>query len=1050
MADANIFFPTLPHLNFNLNLSRMKKLFLFFVLFVLAGASTLWAQTKVITGTVTSATEGEGAIPGVSVFVKGTTIATSTDVNGRYSLTVPEDATTLVFSFIGMKQQEVNIAGRSVVNCVMESDVVGLSEVVVTALGIKREKREITYQTQKVDNAELAAAQPTRAASALAGKVAGLQINVQDNSVNPSTQIILRGLRSISSDNQALVVIDGVIASLGAFDDLNPNDIADLSILKGATAAALYGSNAANGAIVVTTKKGQAGEKITVGLISSYTAEKVAYMPKFQSEYGTGWEGAYDAVENTNWGPRFDGTLRQIGPTFRDGTYQAVPYAPVKDNLLAFFNTGNNFNNTVYLSGSHETSKFYISVGDQRATGIVPDDSYQRNTVRVNASKKVGNVELSLNSSYFKDETDVVGGTIGDQDRPLYWFLLNTSANIPLERYSDWRNDLYASPDGYYNAYYQNPYWAVGTNRNNQKSNRLNGNVQASWDPFNWLNVTGRIGTNTYWSSGKNWRAAQTYDSFLQPSAGAVSSFVTDSESQSTTIIEDLLLTGTFEFGNFSLKSILGASNYNYIYRSSSIRADNLSIPDFYDISNGTGTPTVSADASQEVTFGFFGDFTLGYGDFLFFNFSGRNDWTSTLAEGNNNYFYPGFGVSFVLTDAIDALKNNNILSYAKLTASNSTVYNDLSPYAINERYSKHSAFPYGPVNGFVLSSTAVDANIKKEKLNTTELGANLGLFQSRVMIDASYFMTKTTDLITYTTPSRASASTSFLTNIGSLKGSGWELSLGGSLINAKNLTWDLSLNYSTETTIVEEIYEGLDEVAVGAWAQYGVYAIVDMDYPQLKANTYVRDPQGRLVIDPATGFPQTNAALEPMGRTTPKHIIGLNTALKAFGFTLSTTIDYRTGHVFYAQGQDAMEFTGRSMESVSANRQDFVIPNSVIETSPGVYVENTNIPIQNGRQSYWTDTYNDVKENYVIDATAFKIRELALTYNLPSNIIRNTPLQKVSIGLIARNLYTLLPAENAFSDPEFNNSNSNTIGVGGYFQMPPTRSFGVNLNIEF
>ncbi len=1052
MADANIFFPTLPHLNFNLNLSRMKKLFLFFVLFVLAGASTLWAQTKVITGTVTSATEGEGAIPGVSVFVKGTTIATSTDVNGRYSLTVPEDATTLVFSFIGMKQQEVNIAGRSVVNCVMESDVVGLSEVVVTALGIKREKREITYQTQKVDNAELAAAQPTRAASALAGKVAGLQINVQDNSVNPSTQIILRGLRSISSDNQALVVIDGVIASLGAFDDLNPNDIADLSILKGATAAALYGSNAANGAIVVTTKKGQAGEKITVGLISSYTAEKVAYMPKFQSEYGTGWEGAYDAVENTNWGPRFDGTLRQIGPTFRDGTYQAVPYAPVKDNLLAFFNTGNNFNNTVYLSGSHETSKFYISVGDQRATGIVPDDSYQRNTVRVNASKKVGNVELSLNSSYFKDETDVVGGTIGDQDRPLYWFLLNTSANIPLERYSDWRNDLYASPDGYYNAYYQNPYWAVGTNRNNQKSNRLNGNVQASWDPFNWLNVTGRIGTNTYWSSGKNWRAAQTYDSFLQPSAGAVSSFVTDSESQSTTIIEDLLLTGTFEFGNFSLKSILGASNYNYIYRSSSIRADNLSIPDFYDISNGTGTPTVSADASQEVTFGFFGDFTLGYGDFLFFNFSGRNDWTSTLAEGNNNYFYPGFGVSFVLTDAIDALKNNNILSYAKLTASNSTVYNDLSPYAINERYSKHSAFPYGPVNGFVLSSTAVDANIKKEKLNTTELGANLGLFQSRVMIDASYFMTKTTDLITYTTPSRASASTSFLTNIGSLKGSGWELSLGGSLINAKNLTWDLSLNYSTETTIVEEIYEGLDEVAVGAWAQYGVYAIVDMDYPQLKANTYVRDPQGRLVIDPATGFPKTNAALSPVGRTTPKHIIGLNTALKAFGFTLSTTIDYRTGHVFYAQGQDAMEFTGRSMESVSANRQDFVIPNSVIETSPGVYVENTNIPIQNGRQSYWTDTYNDVKENYVIDATAFKIRELSLSYNLPSNFIRNTPLQKVSIGLIARNLYTLLPAENAFSDPEFNNDtdNNNTIGVGGYFQMPPTRSFGVNLNIEF
>ncbi len=1030
----------------------MKKLFLFFVLFVLAGASTLWAQTKVITGTVTSATEGEGAVPGVSVFVKGTTIATSTDVDGRYSLTVPEDAATLVFSFIGMKQLEVNISGRSVVNAVMESDVVGLSEVVVTALGIKREKREITYQTQKVDNSELAAAQPTRAGSALAGKVAGLQINVQDNSVNPTTQIILRGLRSISSDNQALVVIDGVIASLGAFDDLNPNDIADLSILKGATAAALYGSNAANGAIIVSTKKGQAGEKMTIGLISSYTAEKVAYMPKFQSEYGTGWEGAYDAVENTNWGPRFDGTLRQIGPTWPDGTYQAVPYAPVKDNLLAFFNTGHNFNNTIYLSGSHEASKFYVSIGDQRATGIVPDDTYKRNTVRVNASKKVGKVELSLNSSFFKDETDVVGGSIGDQDRPLYWFLLNTSANIPLSRYANWQTDLYATPDGYYNAYYQNPYWAVGTNRDNQKSNRVNGNVQASWDPLNWLNVTARIGTNTLWSSGKDWRAAQTYDADLQPSAGAVSSFVEDTESQSSEIIEDLLVTGTFELGNFSLKTILGGANYNYIYRYSRIRADNLSIPGFYDISNGTGTPTVRADASQEVNFGFFGDITLGYSNFVFLNFSGRNDWTSTLATGNNNYFYPGVGISFVITDAIDALKNNNFLSYAKVTASNSTVYNDLSPYRINETFSKHPAFPYGPVNGFVLSSTTVDANIKKEKLNTTEIGLNLGLLQSRIMLDASYFMTTTTDLITNTTPSVASGSTAFLTNIGELQGKGLEVSLGGSIIKARDFTWDMSVNYSTSETIVKEIYEGLDEVAVGAWAQYGVYAIVDLPYPQMKANTYVRDPQGRLVIDPATGYPKTNAALSALGRTTPKHIVGLNTSMKFFGFAVSTTIDYRTGHVFYAQGQDAMEFVGRSMASVSANRQDFVIPNSVIETSPGVYVENTNIPIQNGRQSYWTDTYNDVKENYVVDATAFKIRELAVSYTLPSSIVSKTPLQMVSVGFIARNLFTLLPAENAFSDPEFNNStsNNNTIGVGGYFQMPPTRSFGVNLNIEF
>lgn len=267
----------------------MKKLLLLFVLFVGVGVLSLSAQTRVITGTVTPADESAGEMIGVSVYVKGTTIGTITDINGDYSLpNVPNDATTLVFSFIGMKTQEVEIGGRSVVNCVLESEAIGLEEVVVSAFGIQREKREITYQTQKIGSDDLAVAQPTRATSALAGKVAGLQINVQDHGVNPNTQIVLRGFRSITSGNQALVVIDGAISSIAAFDDLNPNDIADVNVLKGATAAALYGSKAGNGAIIVSTKRGEAGQKFTIGVNSSYTSEKVAYMPKFQSEYGVG------------------------------------------------------------------------------------------------------------------------------------------------------------------------------------------------------------------------------------------------------------------------------------------------------------------------------------------------------------------------------------------------------------------------------------------------------------------------------------------------------------------------------------------------------------------------------------------------------------------------------------------------------------------------------------------------------------------------------------------------------------------------------------------
>ncbi len=374
--------------------------------------------------------------------------------------------------------------------------------------------------------------------------------------------------------------------------------------------------------------------------------------------------------------------------------------------------------------------------------------------------------------------------------------------------------------------------------------------------------------------------------------------------------------------------------------------------------------------------------------------------------------------------------------------------------------------YPFGTLNGFDVSGTAVDSGLTKEKINTSEVGVNMAFFNNRLTFDGAYYSTKSTDLITNTTPSVASGATNFLTNIGELKGSGYELTLGGTIIQSPDFSWDMNVNYTHSEQEVTKIKEGVNEIEVystNVAGDVGIFAIVGEQFPTLKTSSYTRDPQGRIVIDPVSGDP-IQGPLVKQGQVTPDYIIGLTSSVNYKGFRLATTMDYRTGHVYYEQGSDNMEFTGRSIASVSANREDFVIPNSVYESSPGVFVENTSIPITDGIQDYWTNTYNEIKENYVKDATAFKIREVSLTYDVPSQWLDKTLIHSARIGFVGRNLFTWLPEENRFSDPEFKNLvssattasgtrnavSANAIGIGGYLQGPPTKSVGVSLNLEF
>ncbi|MDD7914746.1 SusC/RagA family TonB-linked outer membrane protein [Polaribacter ponticola] len=1014
-----------------------------------------FAQEKTISGTVT---EESGALPGVSVLIKGTSNGTETDFDGKFSIKA-KTGDVLVFSYLGYKAVEKTVRSSSVINVTMAVDSNVLDEVVVTALGIKRAKRETVYQTESVSSEELLKSQPTSAASALAGKVAGLQINVQNNGVDPTSQILLRGLRSLTQSNSALIVLDGSVSTQGAFDQLNPNDIESINTLKGATASALYGSRAANGVIIVNTKQGNGSGKLTVGINTTTTIEEIAYTPEFQDEYGTGWQGAYEAIENTNWGPKFDGKIRRIGPIYTDGSYQTAPYASSINNVEEFYDKGATYQNTIYFTGGNENSRYYMSIGDQRTTGIIPGDTYKKNTFRVNASQTFGNVKLSMNTSFFVDNKDIVGDEIGSQNRNLYWFILNTSNNINLKSYKNWKTDFYASPNGFYNGYYQNPYWAIDTNRDTDRRNRLTSNITASWDVADWLNITGRVGINRSSGTGKEWRAAQQYDTsdmiadVSRPDD--VSSWVQDSEFQSSQYTSELIASSEFELNkDFDLKALAGFTSFSSSYRDSNYRANNLSIPGFYDLSNGTGQLVGDfVDESQKRTFGVFADLTLGYKNYLFLNVSGRNDWTSTLDQDNNSYFYPSAGLSFVATDAIEALKESDIINYLKLTLSHTVTYNDIGAYAINETYGQSSGFPFGDQNGFFVNGTAVADEIKKEEVSSSEFGLNAAFLNNRFTMDFAYYRTTTKDLITTATTANSAGSTAFLTNIGQIDGDGIELTLGGTPIRTGGgFEWNMDVNYTSSNQKVNNIGEGVSEVGIRTLGDYGIYAVVGEDFPLIKASSYVRDPNGNVVVSAVDGNPIIGG-LKNLGKTTPDYIIGLNNSFSYKGFTLGATMDYRTGHVYYSQLADNMEFTGRSIESASANRQDFVFPNSVINTGTDaapVYVANNNITVTAGNQDFWTGRYNDIKENYVKDATSLKLRELSFGYTFPAKYLTNTGFSKMSFTLVGRNLFTWLPKENRFSDPEFNNTNNNAIGLGGYLQSPPTRTFGFNVNLEF
>jgi len=1057
----------------------MRKLAFTLTLFLICGVQIVFAQ-KTVTGKVTDANDGT-SLPGVNVSIKGTNLGTTTDVKGDYSLRIPANAKTLVYSFVGYDKQELPVAGNSQINVQLKVSAQTLDEVIVTAYGIKRQSRELGYATAKVAGNDLVKGGETNVVSGLTAKVSGLQINTVNNGVNPDTRITLRGNRHLLASNQALVVLDGVPVSAGYLNSINPNDIENVQILKGASASALYGNDASNGVMIVTTKKG--GGVPVIKYSMTMTFEKISYMPKLQTRFGSGsgedtagytptyskWLGRdrntdpFTSFENQSYGPEFNGQMVNLGGPLADGSIQQVPYSNVKNQKAKFFNIGQTVQNDVSYAVGDEKANFYVSGQDVNTKGITPGDLNRRTGVRVAGGRTTGIFHADYTLGYTQTNTDVAGGDFF-QGRGVYWNVLNTPGEIDITNYKDITGNKFANLNGYYNAYYPNPYWQIAHSRNKTKRDDILGSAFFSVKPASWIDLSYRLGLTLNTTQYNNHRDEADFNTYLSTDpwgAGHMASghavypgTASDQISKSSTMTGDFLITLNKKFNDISTKLILGNSMYNYKSGYVYVNTPNGTvIPGFYNVSNRSGEPGASDYEADRASIGVFADATIGYKNWLFFHGSARNDWDSRLVATNRSFFYPGADASVVLSEIIPALKNNATISFLKVRGgwSKTGQVSLGSYYATLPVYSNGGGFPYGSTVGFVQSSTLSNPNLRPELTQEIETGLEVGFLHDRVHFEANVYRSRTKD---QTIPANISASTGYQAayiNAGELETKGIESDLKITpLLNLGQFNWNLSINYSYTTNKVISILPGITQLGVADIS----YAIVGEQFPALLTSDVLRDPQGRIIVDAKTGYPTKNPALVEVGHGNPNHILGLVNTFTYKGFSLNMVMDYRSGNMIYNEVGSALDFTGASWHSAQNGRQDFVIPNSVIKNADGSYTANTNVVVKNASRDFWVNSdYHNVASTYVTSAAFWKLREVALNYDFNvKKLLKVNFIKGLQVGIVGRNLLMLRPATNMYTDPEFNTQSggSNAVGYTTEDQTPPTRVLGFTVKLTF
>lgn len=1040
----------------------MKKLiYLLFILFI--STKILTAQTSRVNGFVVAAEDGQ-PIPGATIRIKGSNLGAVSDVNGAFSFYASESDHILIVSFVGRKTSEAVIIPD--MKIILYPETHDLEEAVVTAIGIRRDRKSLGYASTTVSGDELTQARESNILNALAGKVAGVRITQSSGTPGGASKIQIRGASSIASLSSPLFIIDGMPIDNDTYNpdglignsdlgnragDISSDDIESINVLKGAAATALYGARAKDGAIIITTKRGNKNSTTHVSVNSSTRFEQVAKLPDFQNEYAQGSGGAYNLNATNGWGPKVS-EARANGIKYPNHKGEEDLLKVYPNNVKDFFQTGISYINNVSLSGGSEKTDFRVGISSYNQKGTIPGADYNRYNFSINAGTDLYHgLSARITSQYILSNSE--GAPAQGANDPnilmskIYTLPRTIDVNYLKNNWIDRSGkQILTTPESNNN----NPYWTINKNKSTSKLDRFIGNILLTYSPITGLTFSNNAGIDSYHENRRKIYAKGT--------VGEMEGKFQDSEISKQIINNDLILTYEKAWGDFSFKGIAGHNIHQEKWNYTTTLASQLTVENVYNYASAKQISTANNSSLQRLT-GVYYDLGFSYKNLIFLNITGRNDWSSTLPLENRSYFYPSVSSSFVFSELI---KNQDILTFGKLRINYAQVGSDAAPYQLKFQftpvdsytlqYSIVNNFPHNGLLGFSGPTTYPLKDLKPQIQKAFEIGTDLMFLDNRIHLDFTYYHNATINQIVSVRVPASSGYFRSSINAGKVTNKGFEISLGLTPLKTKDFRWDITTNFAANKQVVNEITDDLttytmalafNNVAIGAekGKSFGIYGPGWAKYDLGEFGEYY-------IIDEKTGLRKTTNDVR-LGSIYPKFTMGISNQVSYKGFTLNFLIDIRQGGKLFSGTVADLRTAGLAAETAVDREKEFIEPGLIVNEDETLTINYK--PVKD-METYWGHISSSKNaEGSIFDASYVKLRELSFSYQFPKKWFNKEYfIQSLHLGVEGRNLW-LIKSHVPHIDPEVNAFGPGSLGEGvEFYNVPSTRSFGVNIKLTF